>query len=105
MEKRSWMLLPEVVTDVPVPPVAARPEGPATVETYTVQFGRDGKPEKGFVVGRLRDGSRFVANEGDERTLRELCGNKEVIGRKGRVGPDSKKEGRNLFWIEDGGRL
>ena len=46
------------------------PEGRATVETYTVVFDRDG-PLRGVVVGRLADGTRFLAQPtGDPETLR-----------------------------------
>lgn len=51
----------------PPTPVAAAPEGPAVVETWTVQYG-PGLPggRRGIVVGRLTDGPdagrRFLAN-------------------------------------------
>jgi len=42
-----------------------------------------------------RNGHRFVANHGDEETLREISsGSEEKIGRSGRVRNDGK---RNLF--------
>ncbi|KAL1982976.1 hypothetical protein VTN96DRAFT_591 [Rasamsonia emersonii] len=67
--------LPEVITDVPVPPIAAQAEGEATIETYTVEFNRSGSPEKGFIVGRLKDtGERFVANHADAESLARLAG-------------------------------
>ncbi|HEU5265353.1 MAG TPA: acetyl-CoA acetyltransferase, partial [Jatrophihabitans sp.] len=46
----------------PVVEVARHPGGSATIETYTVTHGRDGK-RTGIVIGRLdADGRRFVAN-------------------------------------------
>ena len=44
------------------PTFAAEANGPATVETYTVVFDREGEPELGIVIGRLADGTRFIAN-------------------------------------------
>lgn len=96
--------LPEIITDVPVPKVVEEAQGKAVVETYTVQFARDGKPETGFVVGRLESGERFVANAGDERTLGELSGwEVEPVGRTGVV--SRSEDGRNLFVFDDKARL
>ena len=70
------------------------------VQTYTIEFARDGRPETGFVVGRLSvNGHRFIANHADQNTLQQLASRtKEPIGRKGwvRTGDD----GRNLFYFE-----
>ncbi|TKA30041.1 hypothetical protein B0A50_02760 [Salinomyces thailandicus] len=89
--------LPEIVTDVQVPTVDEVAEGVATVETYTVEFSRDGKPLRGHVVGRLgSNGHRFIANHADERTLDELSSwHVEPIGRKGNV--KRGEDGRNLW--------
>nr|POE75137.1 putative mitochondrial carrier [Quercus suber]POE94784.1 putative mitochondrial carrier [Quercus suber] len=91
--------LPEFVTDVQVPAIEEVAEGDAIIETYTVDFGRDGTPTRGHIVGRLkRNGHRFLANHADARTLQELCSaSVEPIGRTGRVNTDGK--GRNLFTI------
>ena len=64
-----------------------QPNDEAVVETYTVDFGRDGKPATGYVVGRTIQGQRrFIAVHGDERTLLDLASvTKEPIGRKGWV--------------------
>ena len=93
--------LPELITDVPVPPVDEQAEGEATVETYTVEFNRDGTPLRGFVVGRLkRNGHRLIANHGDEATLQQLSSwVKEPIGRSGWVERDGGGK-RNLFRFE-----
>ena len=98
--------LPEVITDVPVPPVDEQAEGEATVETYTVEFNRDGTPLRGHIVGRLRgNGHRFIANHGDAETLKQLSSwTMEPIGRSGWVERESWK-GRNLFRFEKRGSL
>nr|POF14439.1 hypothetical protein CFP56_74919 [Quercus suber] len=89
--------LADLVTDVQVPEIQETAEGDAIIETYTVDFGRDGKPSQGHIVGRLKkNGHRFLANHANDRTLQELCSaSVEPIGRSGRVDPDGK--GRNLF--------
>lgn len=64
-----------------------------------MEFGRDGKPLKGFVVGRLKkDGRRFLANAGDETTLRQMgSGAGEIIGKSGWLKQDPAMKGRGLF--------
>jgi hypothetical protein len=65
-------------------------------QTYTVEFNRDGSPLRGHVVGRLNNGHRVLANEGEEGTLVQLAsGSKEQVGRKGFV--RIEEDGRNLF--------
>lgn len=68
--------------------------------TYTVEFARDGRPETGHVVGRMRNnGHRFIANHADGKTLQQLCSRvKEPIGRRGWV--RTAEDGRNLFSFE-----
>ncbi|KAL4916927.1 hypothetical protein BDW62DRAFT_218395 [Aspergillus aurantiobrunneus] len=80
------------------PAIEEQAEGGGVIETYTVQFGRDGSPVFGFVVGRLQSGTgnrgRFVANVQDAYTLQQLCSSTEQIGKQGWVTSES---GRNLF--------
>jgi hypothetical protein len=99
--------LPEVITDVPAPELALTAEGEAVVETYTVEFGRDGSPLRGHIVGRLKsDGKRFLANHGDEPTLKQMAGGtSEIVGRSGWVWKDGKKKGRGLFAFDKPAKL
>jgi hypothetical protein len=98
--------LPGEITDVEAPEMEMRAEGEAVVETYTVEFQRDGTPLRGYVVGRLKNGKRFLANHGDEATLRALgSSTTEVIGRTGWVRQDDAREGRGLFTFEAGARM
>ncbi|OCK74214.1 hypothetical protein K432DRAFT_311184 [Lepidopterella palustris CBS 459.81] len=94
--------LPEILTDVIIPTTDAQAEGEATIETYTVEFKRDGSPLRGYIVGRLKSNDhRFVANHGDANTLKQLSISlEEQIGRTGWVRKDAEKEGRNLFTFE-----
>lgn len=93
--------------DVPVPdrvrlgpPLSATPTaGAATVETYTVEYGRDGKPARSILVLKLSDGHRTVAN-GDLSEVRTLV-TQEAVGRRGRVTP-GQDGGANLFTLATG---
>ncbi|KAI9653366.1 MAG: hypothetical protein M1831_006071 [Alyxoria varia] len=100
--------LPAVVSEVSTPQIAERAEGPAVIETYTVDFGRDGRPILGHVVGRLKNNGnnnrRFLANHADPQTLEQLSSwTTEPIGRTGYVTQDV--DGRNLFRFDSVARL
>jgi acetyl-CoA C-acetyltransferase len=74
----------------PRPELARRPEGTATVETWSVVYGRDEEPARGVVVARLDGGTgpRFAARITDRDTLGWMvAGGEEPIGRSGRVEP------------------
>ena len=61
----------------------SRADGDATVETYTVEYERDGRPRGGVVVGRLHDGGRrFLARVApdDAATLAALA-DEDPLGR------------------------
>ncbi len=88
-------VLQRQINALPHPEVIEQPEGPGTVETYTVVHSRDGF-RLGIVVGRDAHGRRFVANTpNDEATLRAMEA-AEQIGRTGSVGPMGDGV-RNLF--------
>jgi acetyl-CoA C-acetyltransferase len=82
------------------PPTVERAEGPASVESYTVQFDRDGEPEQGIVIGRLgngeKPGARFIANTPPDSDLLAAMTRQEFIGTSGRVRQDTES-GRNVF--------
>jgi acetyl-CoA C-acetyltransferase len=69
----------------PHPALAVEPDGGASIETYTVVHDREGAPVRGFVIGRLADGARFVAHTPSDRTLLEGLVAREAIGVRGRV--------------------
>ncbi|TID23093.1 acetyl-CoA acetyltransferas-like protein [Venturia nashicola] len=74
-----------------------------SMHTYTVDFNRDNTPRLGHIVGRLKStGARFLANHGDEETLRQLASStKEPIGRSGWVRIDKEgPDGHNFFSFE-----
>jgi len=63
---------------------AADPAGPATVETWTVCFDREG-PRRGIVVARNAAGERIVANTRGEAAVFESLLAQDPIGHCGRV--------------------
>lgn len=76
-----------------------------TRQTYTVEFDRRGQPGKALIIGVLdKTGRRFLANHGDEATLRKLCDtNLEPVGLRGVV--KTLEDGRNEFVLRLGGKL
>jgi acetyl-CoA C-acetyltransferase len=63
----------------PAVQVAEHPDGWATIESYTVKYGREGR-RTGVVIGRLAaDGRRFLAKAADEDML-DTLGTGEPIG-------------------------
>jgi len=99
-EYPSTAPLPDYL-DSPHPDVEVEVEGEAEIETYTVDYGRDGRPALGHIVGRMkRNGKRFLANHGDERALQVLCdGSEEVVGRSVYV-RRSKDGKRNEVFVD-----
>ena len=97
--------LPGTSAVLPDSLIEVQPNGEATVETYTVDFGRDGRPVLGHIVGKLvGNRKRFLANHGNEQTLLELSSRtKDPIGRHGCV--RSGEGGRNFFSFEQQGKL
>jgi acetyl-CoA C-acetyltransferase len=81
------------------PAVADHVEGTAIVETYTVEFGRDGGAVKGYVVARTPDGTRFAAHAYDPATLARLVATvAEPIGLAGVARPGD--DGLNRFELQ-----
>ncbi|MFN8543715.1 MAG: acetyl-CoA acetyltransferase [Candidatus Binatia bacterium] len=67
----------------PKPVLCMEPSGAATIETYTVVYGRDGTPLVGLVIGRLADGRRFLASAPDDRDVLESLTTREAVGLPG----------------------
>lgn len=61
------------------PALEQAPSGEGVVEASTVSFSRAG-PERGIIIGRLKDGRRFLANseKGDDAMLAALMGPRPV---------------------------
>ena len=56
--------LREEIDGLPTVPLAEKPDGVGTVETYSVRY--DWPVRTGIIVGRLADGARFMATTEDE---------------------------------------
>jgi acetyl-CoA C-acetyltransferase len=80
---------------LPHPEIVERPEGRATIETYTVAHGREGV-RMGIVIGRDGQGRRFVAQTPDDPEVLRDLESREGVGRTGTVGPHPDGV-RNLF--------
>ena len=82
-------LLQAELDAIPHPPLVELADGAATVESYTVSH--DGKgPVNGVVIGRLDDGSRFLANTPADPDLWQAMQTEDFLGRRGRVGHDGR---------------
>jgi len=94
-EREDPAVLQRQIDALPHPAVIEQPEGPATVETYTIVHTRDGY-HMGIVVGRDSHDRRFVAVLPDDEATLKSFEEREGVGRAGTVGrhPDGK---RNLF--------
>ncbi len=62
-------------------------EGPATIETYTVHYARDGSAKSGVIVARTRDGARTLAHVPGESALIDFLtsGEVEPVGASGTI--------------------
>ncbi len=68
------------VDALPAREVVIDHEGPATIETWTVMYGKDGSPETGFAALLLEDGRRAWATTSDPDALKVMV-TEEMIGR------------------------
>lgn len=94
-ERQSPSVLQAQIDALPHPEIVEKPEGLATIETYTVVHGREGV-RMGIVIGRDRDGRRFVAQTPDDPDVLKDLESREGVGRTGVVGPHPDGV-RNLF--------
>jgi acetyl-CoA C-acetyltransferase len=73
--------------------------GPLEIETFTVEFGRDGEPARGYVIGTSPEGTRagVRVSSSDAATMRALVSpDDDPIGLHGRVVQDGD---RRLFTL------
>jgi acetyl-CoA C-acetyltransferase len=83
----AWRDVQAEVDALPQCEVDEGATGVVRVETYTVTFDRDGRPERGIVACRTAAGTRAWANVTDGDALAQLCA-EEGIGRTGTLGAD-----------------
>lgn len=94
--------LPKLFHESDPPTINHTPNGLGVIETYTVEYSREGQPTRGFIIGRLEDGGRFLANvdREDTATLTLLTDSGvEPIGQRGFV--RSGAGGRNIFSFDE----
>ncbi|MGI9424666.1 MAG: acetyl-CoA acetyltransferase [Hyphomicrobiaceae bacterium] len=72
------------------PQTTEQPNGPATIETYTVMHDRKG-PSYAILFGRLQDGTRFIANTPEDPDLLREMVDRDFIGAPGTVTSDSER--------------
>jgi len=70
------------------PAFTREPQGHGRIVSYTVLHDREGRPERGVVVGGLEDGRRFLALTPPDAALLEALEQSEGVGRTGRVERD-----------------
>lgn len=76
-----------------VPAVVEHYAGPATIETFTVFYARDGSARFGTVIGRTPEGARLLARVDANDTIslgRLLDPNAEAVGASGTVSSDAE---------------
>lgn len=73
--------------------LAADPRGAATIETFTVAFGREG-PKQGIVIARNDAGERVVANTPDDADFLHALVASDPVGKRGEV---SVRNGLNIL--------
>ncbi len=78
------------IDDIPDTPFTETPEGEATIETYTVLYGRDNRPVQALVIGRLgafgdAAATRFVSVMDADPGVLEAMTQQDMIGARGRV--------------------
>ena len=78
--------------DEPVPEIVDAPDGAGTIETYTVSFDRENKPEASRMIIQLDDGRRTVAcSEAVPEAFARLI-DSEGVGLRGQVKPGRGEE-------------
>ena len=77
--------LPSREMDTEPRPVLEKASGGATIEAYTVKYGREGEPEQGIVLGSTVDGDRFMANTSSDPAFLNEFVLSEQIGTEGKV--------------------
>lgn len=83
----------QAILDEKHPDFTEQPNGQATIETYTVLHSREGV-ERALVIGRLQDGTRFVAETPDDNQTLERMMAQDMLGIAGTVVAGDEK---NLF--------
>lgn len=79
-------------------PLVEEAAGPGQIETYTVNFDREGTAQSAVMVGRLDGGPRFLAHTAASAEVFSRLVTTEGVGLKGEVGQEA---GLNVFRPND----
>jgi acetyl-CoA C-acetyltransferase len=82
------------------PPVVDAVDGPAVIDTYTIEYDRENRPARAILVLRLPDGSRTMANGPANGDFCAALLAREPIGRAGLVKHDAGTQ-TNRFVFAD----
>jgi acetyl-CoA C-acetyltransferase len=82
-----WEDVQSAVDQQPTTVALLQWDGPASVETWTVPFDRDGQPERVFVAARTREGARTLAVIGDASVAASVV-SEDIAGARVQVRPD-----------------
>ena len=83
-ERQDPGVIQRQINALPHPEMTETPEGPSSVETYTVVHTRDGY-RMGIVIGRDEAGRRFVAHTPNDPAFLAKFEAEEQVGRRGMV--------------------
>jgi acetyl-CoA C-acetyltransferase len=81
------------------PEIAEAPEGPGAIETYTVAFDRENRPQSSRLIVRLDDGRRTVAHGEETPAAFARLTESEGVGLRGSVRPGRGDE-PNRFTLD-----
>lgn len=81
---------------LPMPAFTEVASGEAHIETFTVTHGPAG-PMQGIIIGRLQDGTRFLAHTPPDPAMLNALMESESVGRSGKV---LHEKGKNIFRLD-----
>jgi acetyl-CoA C-acetyltransferase len=79
------------------PELCLQPEGPATVETYTVVHSRRNEADYAVIIARLENGQRCFAQTAKDADLFQAMETEEFVGKKGVIRPGDNAP--NVMWF------
>ncbi|MEZ5738079.1 MAG: acetyl-CoA acetyltransferase [Burkholderiaceae bacterium] len=88
-EREDPALLQAGLDGIAHPAIVELADGPASVESWTVMNER-GAPVSAIIIGRLADGSRFIANTPRNAGLLAAMQQQDMLGQPGRVRHDGQ---------------
>jgi acetyl-CoA C-acetyltransferase len=83
-----WANVQDEVDTTGAREVCESPDGPATIESWVVTYGRHAQPERAVAACLLDDGRRAWATSTDAAVIAELRGGDEQVGRTVKLTPE-----------------